>query len=93
MTLPDHLPVDSELLEAVLYAKEPYLRRGVVFRPGGRAIGNVFTSWEAVVAAVGKAKAKGEGEAVTIAIDDSAAEALVPAGTYDMGGVTIEAAR
>ncbi|MHB8107964.1 MAG: hypothetical protein ACYDH4_11150 [Candidatus Cryosericum sp.] len=58
------------------------LAASIVYRPGGAAGGNVFTSWASVMAAFATTQGP-----VTIAIDDSIiTPAPVPVGIYDMRG-------
>ncbi len=55
-----------------------------VYRPGGTASGNVYTSWSTMMTAV----ATRDGPKV-IVIDTSAGAASVPAGTWDLTGVIL----
>jgi hypothetical protein len=63
----------------------PSATDGVIFRPGGVAAGNVYTTWATAFAAVTATNAT-----TTLYIDSSIAPANVPPGTYDgKGALTI----
>ena len=70
-------------------------RSTFVFQPGGVASGNVFTSWTALYAALNVAaptSANGTRPPTVISVDDTfvepASHATVPAGAYNLDGVT-----
>lgn len=56
----------------------------IVFQPGGTSFGNVKATWGEVVAVL----ATIDGQ-VTIQIDTQFGAATIPAGAYDLGGVTL----
>lgn len=62
-----------------------------VFRPGGVAGANVFTSFAALYAALPGASSNGTRPSTTILVDDSfTSPAVIPAGAYNLDGVTFD---
>lgn len=55
-----------------------FIADGIIFRPGGVAGGNVFTTWASAFAALQSVQG-----ATTLYVDSSIAAANVPPGTYD----------
>ena len=68
----------------------------LVFQPGGVAAGNVYTDWASLYAALNlaaPASANGTRPTSEILVDDSFAAAIIPAGAYNLDGVTFKAVR
>ena len=63
----------------------------LVYRPGGIAGGNVYTSWAALYAALPPAPFGEQRSPVTILVDDTiVSPAVIPAGTYELENTTFQ---
>ena len=64
----------------------------LVFQPGGTAIGNIYTSWATLYAALPAASSNGTRAPSEVQVDDSfTSPAVVPAGAYNIDSVAFTA--
>jgi hypothetical protein len=85
----------DELYARTAHATSPAGNTGLtfVYRPGGTASANVYTTWPTYYAALNAAapvSAQGHRPPTTLQVDDSiVSPAVVPAGAYNLDGVTL----